>query len=87
MVKNCTKWEPLLKDVNVNSNRVLNDQMKRPNFDQVGNFPRINLKTAQWNLNAESKGIQNQKSWCQRTTGGRKYLCSKGGGQHRNKIP
>jgi hypothetical protein len=57
MVKNCTKWEPLLKDVNVNSNRVLNDQMKRPNFDQVGNFPRINLKTAQWNLNAESKGI------------------------------
>jgi hypothetical protein len=42
MVKNCTKWEPLLKDVNVNSNKVLNDQMKRPNFDQVENFPRIN---------------------------------------------
>jgi hypothetical protein len=42
MVKNCTKSEPLLKDVNVNSNKVLNDQMKRPNFDQVENFPRIN---------------------------------------------
>lgn len=41
-IKNCTKWEPLLKDVNVNSNKVLNDQMKRANFDQVENFPRIN---------------------------------------------
>lgn len=57
MVKNCTKWEPLLKDVNVNSNKVLNNQMKCPNFDQEENFPRLNLKTAQWNLNAESKGI------------------------------
>jgi hypothetical protein len=46
MVKNCTKWEPLLNDVNVNSNKVLNDQMKCPNFDQVENFPRINSKTA-----------------------------------------